>query len=61
MDLKFWVDIYFLESKIALGFMTSATSYGELTDTQVRSFLEEQVKEGKEVVTLDMIEQIVQS
>lgn len=61
VDIKFSVDVNFLESTISLGFVDNVLSYDDLTDTAVRTFLEESAKEANEVVTLDMINKIVEA
>lgn len=59
VDLKFCVDVEFLESSIVLEFITDASNYEDLTDEQVRAFLAARATESKEVVTLDMLDDIV--
>lgn len=59
VDLKFCVDVEFLESSIALGFITDAPDYKSLTDEQVRNFLSKRAEESKEVVTLEKLDGIV--
>lgn len=61
VDLKFCVDVEFLESSIALGFISNATDYDTLKDQDVREFLEERCKESKETVTLDQLDKLVQN
>lgn len=56
VDLKFRVDVDFLESTIVLGFIPDAASCNALTNTQVRAFLEGRAKEAKDVVMLDMFD-----
>lgn len=43
-----------------LGFIPGVTSYDELADEQVQTFLDGRAREAKDVVTLDMLEKIVQ-
>lgn len=59
VDLKFCVNVEFLESSIALGFITGANDYKSLSDELVRTFLEQRAEESKEVVTLEKLDEIV--
>ena len=59
IDLKFCIDVEYLESSIALGFIPGVDSYETLTDTEVRNFLNSRAVESKEVVTLDKLDKIV--
>lgn len=59
VDFKFCVNVEFLESSIALGFITGAKDYDSLTDEQVRHFLTKRAEESKEAVTLDKLDEIV--
>lgn len=61
VDFKSCVDVDFLESMIALGFIAEVNSYDELTDTKLCVFLEERAKKANDVVTIDMLDKIVQS
>lgn len=61
VELKFCVDVDFIESSITLGFVENATSYEKLTDEQLRTFLEGRVQESKDVVTLDTLDKIVKN
>lgn len=49
----------FLESNIALGFISDATDYKTITDDQVRSFLEGRRQASKTTVTLEPLDNIV--
>lgn len=51
VDLKFCVDVEFVESSIALGFITKTGSYEKLTDEQVRDFLSKRAEESKSWTT----------
>lgn len=59
VNLKFCVDSKWLESLIALNFIDKVSTYYDLSDSQLRSFLEKKAKESKEVVTLNMLDNIV--
>lgn len=61
VDLKFCMDVDFLESSIDLGFITNDTSYEDLTDEQVRAFVETRSADSKEVVTLEKLDKIVKN
>lgn len=60
VDVKYCVDVAFLESSIVLGFINGAKAYKELNDEQVHSVLEERCKESMETVTLEQLERLAQ-
>lgn len=60
VDLKFCVDVEFLTSSIALGFIPDADDFNTVTDEQVRDFLDSRATESKETVTLNGLNDIVQ-
>lgn len=55
------VNLDFLESTITLGFIDDVSTYEDVTDAAVQTFLEERVKESKDAVTLDVLEKIVRT
>lgn len=54
-NLKFCVDAEYLESNKALGFISEARTYEELTDIKFREFLEDLCEESKKTVTLERL------
>lgn len=61
VDLKFCVNVEFVELSSALDFILDVTNYAELTDEQVREFLRERLKESKEVVNLDKLDEALKA
>lgn len=59
VNLKFCVDVDYLQSTIALGFLEGADCYKTLTDSQVQAFVAKRAEESKEAVTLDKLYKIV--
>lgn len=61
VDLKFCMDVEYLESFIALDFISDVTDYADLLEEQVREFLGDRSKESKKVVTLDKLNKVLKS
>lgn len=59
VNLKFCVDAEWIESLIALDFLDDVTTYEELSDTRLRAYLDDKAVESKEVVTLDVLDDLV--
>lgn len=59
VNIKYCVDVDFLESSIDLGFIPNATSYDTITDVEVRAFLDGRVNQ-KKVVTFSKLDKIVE-
>lgn len=60
VDLKFCVDVEYLESCMALGFIDTATDYNSLTNEDVRKVLDDRCRESKEVLTMESLDVIVE-
>lgn len=58
VHLKFCVDAEWIESLIELGFIDKISSYDDLTDNDLREYLEEKATESKEVLTLERLDKI---
>ena len=59
LGIKYCVNTSLLQSIINLGFIGDVTSYDDVTDDQVRDYLEEQCESSQEVVSLEAIEDLV--
>lgn len=59
VDLKFCIDVDFLESTITLGFIKNMSSCDDLLKKNVRTFLKERAQESKSAVTLQRLDKIV--
>lgn len=60
VHLKFCVDADWIESLLTLGFIADTSSYEDLTDELLRSYLEKKAEESKEVVTIDTLDKLVE-
>lgn len=60
VDLKFCVDVAFLESAIGFGFFPDVQNHKEITDKQLREFLDSLCEETKKAVTLEQLDKLVQ-
>ena len=58
VNTKYWVDPEYFESAIALGFI-EATSYDELSETDLREHLDQNAQESLETITLETLDEIV--
>lgn len=59
VELRFCIEIEYLESAIDLGFIREATSYNELTDEILRQYLAEKAEESNQAVKLEALDSIV--
>lgn len=59
VSIKIYVETEYLESSIALDFIFDSKSYKDLTDQQVRDFLETRLFELREAVNLERFDEIV--
>lgn len=59
VELKFCVDVDFLEYSVVLGFIEGVSSYDDLTDYHIRILLEACALESKSVVTLEKPDKII--
>lgn len=59
VELKFCVDAEWIESRIALGFITEAQDYASLTDEIIRAFLDKRSAESKKTISLAQLDNIV--
>lgn len=59
MELKYCVDAQYFTSCIDLGFITGVTSFEDMTDTQLRKYLDDKAEESKDALTLDGLEELV--
>ena len=59
LNLKYSVDPEYLQSSLALEFIPGATTYDDLTDDQLRSFLSSKAKESKDYFTLSSLDKIL--
>lgn len=59
VQLKFCLDVVWIESLIDLGFIDDVSSYETLTDDQLWTYLDKKSEESKETVTLDTLDDIV--
>lgn len=57
--LKYCVDVEFLESSLICGYIDGCASYADLTDSQLRSFLEERSAESQDSMTIEQLDKIV--
>lgn len=60
VDLKFCVDAQYLPTVITLGFIPEATAYQDLDGKILRAYLDGEVKESKEIIIIDYLDDIVQ-
>lgn len=54
MQLKCCVDTQHFISCIALGFIDDVTSFDDMTDKQLRTYLDSEAMESKDAVTIDL-------
>lgn len=59
VHLKFWVNIEFLQSTIALGLIDGATDYKSLSYETPRSYLNTKASDQLEVTTLSSLDTLV--
>lgn len=59
VELKFCVEAEFLESSVALDFISDMYHYTQITNEQVPSLIDERCKESKETVTLEQLDTTV--
>lgn len=60
VHLKFLVDADWIEYVIELGFIADVSSYDTLTDEHLRTYLDKQAEESKEVVTIYNLDKLVE-
>lgn len=60
VQIKFCVNSEWLESLIDLNFIKKVTSYDNQTNDQLRKYLESEAEFLKDVVTMDMLDKIVE-
>lgn len=59
--LKYCVDSEWLESLIELEFIPDVTSYDELQDSHIGSYLDGKAEESKEVMTISVLDKLVEN
>ena len=59
MELKYCVDAQHFTSCIALGFIDNGTSFEDMTDKQLRAYLDKEAEDSKEAVTLEGLDELV--
>lgn len=58
VQLKFGVNSIWLESVIDLEFIKGVTKYEDLTDDQLRTYLDSKTESSKDVLSIDMLDKI---
>lgn len=60
MELKYCVDAQHFTSYIELGFIDEVTSFDDMTNEQLRKYLDKEAEDSKDAVTLESLDELIE-